>query len=193
MLDIFKPSIPPSKEPIMPMFWGCCHHWTWHYCCLMWGVETRTLAASNPGWGGNSSSSSVPISRPNEYCDGQDTAQPPQWGGGGEWMRIFREKYCQLMWTMSHKSTAISSCVSVWSEEAPSQLEQVCVWQTCKQCSTMLQKTLNILNIFVDKHPKCLNVCLYYQTMPTCLVCWLLREMCAADSGADVGHGEIRW
>ena len=51
MLDIFKPSIPPSNEPIMPMFWGCCHHWTWHYCCLMWGVETRILAASNPGWG----------------------------------------------------------------------------------------------------------------------------------------------
>ena len=126
MLDIFKPSIPPSKEPIMPMFWGCCHLWTWHYCCLMWGVETRMLAASNPGWGRHSSSS-VPISRPNEYCDGQDTAQPPQWGGGGEWMRIFREKYCQLMWTMSHKSPAISSCVSVWSEEAPSQLEQVCV------------------------------------------------------------------
>ena len=88
--------------------------------------------------GGRNSSSSVPISRPNEYCDGQDTAQPPQWGGGGEWMRIFREKYCQLMWTMSHKSTAISSCVSVWSEEAPSQLEQVCVWQTCQLCWTML-------------------------------------------------------
>ena len=124
----------------MPMFWGCCHHWTWHYCCLMWGVDTRILAASNPGGGRHSSSSSVPISRPNEYCDGQDTAQPPQWGGGGEWMRIFREKYCQLMWTMSHKSTAISSCVSVWSVEAPSQLEQVFVgvWQTCKQCLTML-------------------------------------------------------
>ena len=69
----------------------------------------------------------------------------------------------------------------------------MCVWQTCKLRWTMLQKTLNILNIFADKHPKCLNVCLYYQTMPTCLVCGLLREMCAADSGADVGHGEIRW
>ena len=141
-LDIFQPSFPPSNEPIMPMFWGCCHHWTWHYCCLMWGVDTRILAASNPGRGRHSSSSSVPISRPNEYCGGQDTAQPPQWGGGGEWMRIFREKYCQLMWTMSHKSTAISSCVSVWSVEAPSQLEQVFVgvWQTCKQCLAMLPK-----------------------------------------------------
>ena len=41
------------------------------------------LAASNPGWG-ETAAVSVPISRPNEYCDGQDTAQPPQWGGGGE-------------------------------------------------------------------------------------------------------------
>ena len=106
--------------------------------CEGWRLGCWQLPIQAGGETAAAAAVSVPISRPNEYCDGQDTAQPPQWGGGGEWMRIFREKYCQLMWTMSHKSPAISSCVSVWSEEAPSQLEQVCVWQTCKLCLTML-------------------------------------------------------